>query len=129
MFDWNRFVKLGKILFDNSDEESMCTVISRFYYGIFGVVRRYLIRVKHKYSLARRDGDVHREVFDEIRNSKDNTLKEISNIFNKLRVARNHADYDDDFDKNYFKNFFQANEKELHIAFEALNYLKSNPNY
>lgn len=54
MFDWIRFVVLGKILLDMKTEESIRTAISRFYYGIFGVLRRYLINVKHKYVLMSR---------------------------------------------------------------------------
>lgn len=56
MFDWIRFVVLGKILLDMKTEESIRTAISRFYYGIFGVLRRYLINVKHKYVLMSRGG-------------------------------------------------------------------------
>ena len=54
MFGWIRFVVLGKILLDMKTEESIRTAISRFYYGIFGVLRRYLINVKHKYVLMSR---------------------------------------------------------------------------
>lgn len=129
MFDWVKFIVLAKMLFKRLDEESIRTSISRFYYGVFGVVRRYLIRVEHKYYLARRDGNIHKKVSDEIKNSDNSTLKEISKIFHKLRVARNRADYDSEYDVVYFTKFLEDNERSLIIAFDALNYLKSHSDY
>lgn len=129
MFDWAKFIILAKILFKRLDEESIRTAISRFYYGVFGVVRRYLINVEHKYHLAGRGGSIHNDVYDEIKDSNDSTLKEISKIFHKLRIARNEADYDSNLDAEHFKKFFRNNKKELIIVFDSLEYLKSNPIY
>lgn len=129
MFDWVKFIILTKMLSKSLNEESIRSAISRFYYGVFGVVRRYLIRVEHKYYLARRYGNIHKELSDEIRNSNNSTLKEIYKIFHKLRVARNRADYDGEYDVEYFKKFLKDNEKNLIIVLDALNYLKSHPNY
>ena len=129
MFDWIRFVVLGKILLDMKTEESIRAAISRFYYGIFGVLRRYLINVKHKYVLMSRGGNVHESVFRELSKSKDLTESEISSIFNKLRVMRNHADYDAEFDYGYFMEFLVDYKKELKTIFDSMTYFISDPNY
>ncbi|WP_405268970.1 hypothetical protein [Methanobrevibacter sp.] len=110
-------------------EEYVRSGISRQYYGLFGVLRRYLINVNHKYDLQSREGNVHRKVSAELRSSDDCTQKEIYNIFNRLRVVRNQADYDGDFDVSHFKKFLQDNKKDLEIAFGAIDYFKNHPEY
>ena len=110
-------------------EESIRAAISRFYYGIFGVLRRYLINVKHKYVLMSRGGNVHESVFRELSKSKDLTESEISSIFNKLRVMRNHADYDAEFDYGYFMEFLVDYKKELKTIFDSMTYFIFDPNY
>lgn len=80
MFDWKRFVVLGKMLCDIKTEESIHTAISRLYYGIFGIVRRYLINVKHKYYLEEHSAKVHRYVSNELKRSEDSDEKELLKI-------------------------------------------------
>ncbi len=128
MFDWSKFVLLGYLLCEDG-EEYVRSAISRQYYGLFGIVRRYLINVEYKDTLLSRKGDVHGRVFDELKHSNDATLKEISKVFNKLRVARNQADYDGEYDISQFEKFLHDNEKDLEIAFGTIDYFKNHPNY
>lgn len=129
MFDWKKFLILASILLAIGGEEYIRLAISREYYGLFGVLRRYLINVKNKYYLKSKKGDVHGKVFDELRNSNDATEKEVSKILNKLRVARNQADYDDDFDIFHFLKFLRDNEKDLERALDTIDYFENHPNY
>jgi uncharacterized protein (UPF0332 family) len=131
MFDWIKFVMLGKVLMNRKNEESIRTAISRLYYGVFGVVRRYLINVCQKYYLRKPCGDVHRKVFNELNNSSDSTEREMANILNKLRAMRNRADYDDgdEFSEEYFRDFLADNQKDIGIAIDIVGYFKTHPNY
>ena len=52
---------LARILLDSNDEEYIHSGISRYYYGAFGVIRRYLINVKGKYYLKSQSSDVHKD--------------------------------------------------------------------
>ena len=129
MFDWKKFVLLGKMLCDIKTEESIRTAISRLYYGIFGIVRRYLINVKHKYYLEEHSSKVHRHVSNELKHSDDSNEKELLKILNRLRVFRNHADYDDKYDEKFFFEFLLENKKDLEIAMDIVNYFRGHPNY
>lgn len=129
MFDWNKFIMLGKMLCDIKTEESLRTAISRLYYGLFGIVRRYLINVKHKYYLKYSDAMVHKHVSNELKHSKDPSEQELSEILNKLRVFRNYADYDEGYGEEFFVDFILDNKKKLAIAIDIANYFKTHPNY
>ena len=129
MFDWKRFIVLGKMLCDIETEESIRTAIGRLYYGIFGIVRRYLINVKHKYYLEEYGAKVHKQVSNALKHSKDSTEQELSEILNRLRVFRNHADYDDEYDKKFFSEFLFENKEDLEIAIDIANHFKNHPNY
>lgn len=129
MFDWIKFVMLARILLDSNDEEYIRSGISRYYYGAFGVIRRYLINVKGKYYLKSQSSDVHKDIIDELRLSRDTTENKLSELFNKLRKARNEADYDGELDINYFKKFLKDNDKDLEIISDAIEYFENHPNY
>ena len=120
---------LGYLLLAEESEEYIRSGISRQYYGLFGVLRRYLINVDHKYHLQNRDGNVHHNVYVELKNSNSLTQKEIYKIFNRLRVARNQADYDGDFDVSHFKKFLKDNENDLDRALDTIDFFKNHPNY
>ena len=129
MFDWKKFVILGYLLLSEEGEEYIRSGISRQYYGLFGVLRRYLINVNHKYDLQSREGNVHRKVSIELRNSNDIAQKEIYPVFNRLRVARNQADYDGEFDISHFRKFLHDNKNDLEMAFGTIDYFKNHPEY
>lgn len=129
MFDWEKFVMLASLLLVEEEEEYVRTAVSRYYYGLFGVIRRYLINVKHKNYLRNGGSDVHRKIYDELRFSNDSTEKHISSILNKLRLIRNSADYDDYLDVGEFNRFFLENKKDLDMVQDAIGYFKSYPNY
>lgn len=129
MFDWMKFVILASILLKSDEEEYIRAGISRYYYGIFGIIRRYLINVKHNYYLNHKSGEVHYEILEELRLSDDITEKEISKFFNKLRKVRNQADYDDNLDIDHFKKFLKNNENNFEVIVNAIEYFKNHPNY
>ena len=129
MFDWKKFVLLGYLLLAEDGEEYIRSGISRQYYGLFGVLRRYLINVNHKYYLQGRKGNIHHNVSAELRKSNNINLKEIYKIFNRLRVARNQADYDGDCDVSHFKKFLKDNENDLDRALDTIDFFKNHPNY
>ena len=129
MFDWEKFVMLASLLLVEEEEEYVRTAVSRYYYGLFGVIRRYLINVKHKNYLRNGGSDVHRKIYDELRFSNDSTEKHISSILNKLRLIRNSADYDDYLDVGEFNRFFLENKKDLDMVQDAIGYFKSHPNF
>lgn len=122
MFDWIKFVLLANQLLEDDNEESIRSAISRLYYGFFGISRRYLINVKNKNYLRRKDNMIHYTAYKELLNSTDVNENQIAQILNKLRLVRNNADYDDVFhSKEFFENFLEANEDDILIAFGALN--------
>lgn len=124
-----KFVVLALALLDNDDEEYVRSGISRYYYGVFGVIRRYLINVEGKYYLKSQSSNVHKNIFDELRLSNDTTEKEISEFFNKLRRIRNEADYDGGLDISHFKKFLKDNDNDLKIITNAIRYFENHPNY
>ncbi|WP_458404121.1 hypothetical protein [Methanobrevibacter sp.] len=129
MFDWKKFIDLGNKLLNEQDEEYVRTAIGRFYYGLFGVLRRYLINVRHKYYLLSKGAWVHASVYVELKNSDDINERQVSKILNKLRKVRNQSDYDSHLDIFHFVKFIADNKKDLEIAFDAIDYFKSHPGY
>ena len=127
MFDWMKFVILA--LLNSDDEEYVRSGISRYYYGVFGIIRRYLINVKGKYYLKSQSSDVHKNIFIEHQSSDDTTENEISDLFNKLRKVRNEADYNAEVNIVHFKKFLKDYNKDLEIITDAIEYFKNHPNY
>ncbi|MBQ6345526.1 MAG: hypothetical protein IJI96_05370 [Methanobrevibacter sp.] len=129
MFDWMKFVILALVLLNSDDEEYVRSGISRYYYGVFGIIRRYLINVKGKYYLKSQSSDVHKNIFIELQSSDDTTENEISDLFNKLRKVRNEADYNAEVNIVHFKKFLKDYNKDLEIITDAIEYFKNHPNY
>ena len=129
MFDWMKFVILALVLLNSDDEEYVRSGISRYYYGVFGIIRRYLINVKGKYYLKSQSSDVHKNIFIELQSSDDATENEISDLFNKLRKARNEADYNGEVNIVHFKKFLKDYNKDLEIITDAIEYFENHPNY
>lgn len=124
-----KFVILALVLLNSDDEEYVRSGISRYYYGVFGIIRRYLINVKGKYYLKSQSSDVHKNIFIELQSSDDTTENEISDLFNKLRKVRNEADYNAEVNIVHFKKFLKDYNKDLEIITDAIEYFKIHPNY
>ena len=124
-----KFVILALVLLNSDDEEYVRSGISRYYYGVFGIIRRYLINVKGKYYLKSQSSDVHKNIFIELQSSDDATENEISDLFNKLRKARNEADYNGEVNIVHFKKFLKDYNKDLEIITDAIEYFENHPNY
>ena len=129
MFDWMKFVILALVLLNSDDEEYVRSGISRYYYGVFGIIRRYLINVKGKYYLKSQSSDVHKNIFIELQSSDDTTENEISDLFNKLRKVRSEADYNAEVNIVHFKKFLKDYNKDLEIITDAIEYFKNHHNY
>ena len=128
MFQWKDYRLIADELLMQEGEAYVRCAISRYYYSIFGSTRQYLIEDMHKYKFAKDNGDVHWQIYDELTRSDDFNEIQLGECLGFLRVARNHADYDnlDDCHSYFEKNL----EKVIGItdeAFEFLNVLKNNP--
>ena len=88
-----------------------------------------MINVKNKCYLEKENAKVHKLVSNELKHSVDPSEQQMSKILNKLRVFRNHADYDDEYDEQFFEEFLLENKKDLEIAIDIANYFKNHPNY
>jgi len=100
-FDWTEYYRLAQELIGTSTapasaEAKIRAAISRLYYAAFCKARNYL---RDREGLAIPAGArAHRFVRDTFRNSQDRVRQKVGDRLDKLRVHRNHADYDDAFD-------------------------------
>lgn len=108
-FNWEDYFDLGVELMDKYNEESYFrTIISRFYYASFGIIREYLIEnniyknKKSKQILNSKSYKVHSEVLNIL--NDENTKKSIPehkqlySYLYKLRKIRNISDYENDIE-------------------------------
>lgn len=97
-FDWSDYLTLAKEL------EEQCLAgacvdakrrssISRAYYSVFCLARRYLTVREHLTTIPE-DGTAHEVVENEIRLRSTRVAEDL----HRLRIARNRADYDDDLE-------------------------------
>ena len=99
-FNWTLYLELAKELIYDSEqtllkEASLRTGISRAYYGVFCVARNYLESVPKK--------EVHKFVIEYYESSSNRTMNQIGADLDRLRKARNGADYENNFQVNEFK--------------------------
>jgi uncharacterized protein (UPF0332 family) len=97
-FNWLEYFVLAQELVGQSgtlagQEARQRSAISRAYYAAFCQARNHL-RDKEGHSLPE-DVQVHAYVRDQFRNSPDSRRKQIGENLNRLRIARNKADYED----------------------------------
>lgn len=95
-FNWTAYLDVAKELCGKTngialtaEAKSRCA-ISRSYYSAFCSSRNFLI---NKGNVIPEDGSAHMQVRQEFYNSTDQTWKQIANNLNRLRLARNKADY------------------------------------
>ncbi|MBI3697209.1 MAG: HEPN domain-containing protein [Acidobacteria bacterium] len=97
-FDWSEYLNVARQLLvygtgPQSGEGSLRSAVSRAYYGAFGTARNHL---RDRESLViPRGRNVHIWVRDQFQNSRDAVRKDIGATLNRLREARNKADYRD----------------------------------
>ncbi len=104
-FDWTRYIRLAEILKRDADsladrESCLRSAISRAYYGAFGLAREMAVRGGLTLTRSPRD---HRNVIEHFRAlemgsqdpSQQAIYKKIALELDRLRAARNQADYDD----------------------------------
>jgi len=102
-FNWTLYLELAKELIYNSEqtslkEASLRTGISRAYYGVFCIARNYLERAV---SVPKKE--VHKFVIEYYESSSNRTMNQIGADLDRLRKARNGADYENNFQVNEFK--------------------------
>lgn len=93
MFDWGEFLTQAHGLASDGAEAGHRSAVSRAYYAVFGLARRRL-RDTDGCNVPT-TGQAHRFVWDEFNASADEDRQRIGITGNRLRRARNQADYDD----------------------------------
>ena len=95
-FDWSEYLNVARQLLGygtspQTGEGSLRSAVSRAYYGAFCTARNHL---RDKESLViPRGRNVHIWVQDQFQNGRDSVRKDIGATLNRLREARNKADY------------------------------------
>ena len=97
-FEWSDYLSLAHDLArlgatHSSREAESRSAISRAYYAAFCKTRNHLRDIEHEQLST--GPEAHREVQEKLTFSKNRTRKQIGQDLNRLRVNRNHADYDD----------------------------------
>ena len=89
-FDWKTNIYLAEDLLNQTEESYFRSAVSRAYYGAFCIARNV---IGFKDSTG---ANIHWEVINEYRSSSDKNERNIGRILDKLRRARNNADYNED---------------------------------
>lgn len=89
-FGWKDYIDLAENLLEHSEESCLRSAVSRAYYGAFCIARNA------KGFKDSTGGNIHRKVINEYKNSSDKNERDIGQILDKLRRARNNADYNED---------------------------------
>ncbi len=97
-FDWANYLDVAKDLCGKSNgtqlvpEAKFRCAISRAYYGAYCSARNYL---RSKGISVPTNGEGHQIVRENFYNSSNKTEQQIGENLNRLRIARNKADYND----------------------------------
>ena|SRR3989339_1259395 len=93
-YNWEKYLELAKYLIDNSNkcDEEAClrTSLSRCYYGVRGVLNKYLRKINA-------DSKTNKDFIAFFENSSDIDIKKIGNRIGTLWSKRIVADYKDNF--------------------------------
>jgi len=89
-FGWKDYINLAEDLLDQSEESCFRSAVSRAYYGAFCIARN--VKGFKDFTGA----NIHWKVINEYKNSSDKNERNIGRILDKLRRARNNADYNED---------------------------------
>lgn len=90
-FDWRDYVSLAEHLLNFTEEAYLRSSISRSYFGAFCIARDKRGYQDYK---GKNGENIHWKVINEYRNSDNSRDQNIGRILDKLRRARNEADYD-----------------------------------
>ncbi len=137
-FNWEEYVELaGEILKQKSVDESMFrTGISRSYYGIFNICKKFAIdnnllnkdKLKKSYTSHADliDKFIHSYRFDiEYSKELNEVKKEVGEILKELRDYRNDADYSDVYPIEEGRDIERDLEFAIESAKEAIEYIKT----
>ncbi len=99
-FDWIHFISLAQILYRDAHrlgdrEACLRSVISRAYYGAFGLAREKAVR-EGGVRLSHTSED-HGKIIRFFRKSTDRDYQKIGLALDRLRQQRNKADYEGQF--------------------------------
>jgi uncharacterized protein (UPF0332 family) len=95
MFNWNEYYLLAQELAQRQEEAALRSAISRAYYATYCLARNAL--VQKGFAIPRTN--THKWVWDQFRNDPDAKLQKVGLDGDRLRRARNNADYDDLFQR------------------------------
>lgn len=97
-FDWGRFIKLAERLHPGNEHEGheaeLRSSVSRAYYGAYCIARNFA-KSKNVVLDTEKYGTKHIALQEYFKSHQDIEYKAIGNNLEKLRNARNSADYDD----------------------------------
>lgn len=93
MFNWPEYFHLSKELLENEGEAYQRSAVSRAYYAMFNSAR---IKLTHWYEWnPPENGSDHEYLWESFSNKYDERSKEVGQLGDRLRRARNKADYED----------------------------------
>jgi uncharacterized protein (UPF0332 family) len=89
-FDWSGYLEIAKDLAKLDSEAAKRNAISRAYYALYGVARRWLVENGHVLS---QDRNSHQKDWEFFKLHEDAALFEVGEIGSDLRSSRNKVDY------------------------------------
>lgn len=95
-FDWREFFTLAEELADRDEERGKRTAVGRAYYAAFGTARS---QIESSGAAFPKTGGVHGAVWGHLSKSPDPVERQLGANGNRLRMARNRADYDSVVDR------------------------------
>ena len=128
-FDWEDYSLLADKLSMIQKEEYIRSAISRYYYGLFGLSRKYFIETKDFYQFSKKNSYIHKQISNELMKSNNSTEAYVGETLFLLRNKRNKADYDANLNMEYFLKDLNKIKNQTRKAIESIKYLKNNPSY
>lgn len=117
MFNWNKYLELGKELMSSDDECNKRAGISRIYYGLYNLARRKMSNDLLN-DLGKEPGGLHKKMWEEFFSDDSEDDKVALMAANVARSARNYADYDSSSYK--LSVFFKNNRQDIRRCFTCV---------
>lgn len=89
-FNWLSYLDVSESLMLGGSEAHLRSAVSRAYYGVFGEIRSKL----EGQGIRFRRENIHHKVINWLRDQPKDSVVQIGVELDRLRVERNHADYD-----------------------------------
>ncbi len=121
MFNWANYLKLADNLLEQDNEAAFRSAVSRAYYAAYNRARQKLIEEGLTYRADPSEPSKHKAVWDDYRNTADNTRRKVGNDGDRLRRSRAEADYNASTSVTQTHARIRVNNaKELYTSIERL---------